>query len=86
MEPVSILAIYFLWFVAAAFISLPFGMKTDEEVGADLIPGQAESAPHRFDLKRHLIRAAIIALPLTGLWVANWEYGWIGAEAFDFYS
>lgn len=81
----SILAIYFLVFVATAFVMLPFGVKTDEEVGAQTIAGQAESAPHRFDLKRHLLRAAAIAVVLTALFVANYEYGWVEAEDLDFY-
>ena len=40
----------------SAFLLLPFGVKTDEEAGSPKVPGQADSAPHRFDLKRHLVR------------------------------
>ncbi|WP_265563146.1 DUF1467 family protein [Sphingomicrobium arenosum] len=86
MEWGSVLAIYFLFFVAIAFLSLPFGVRTDEEMGAEMIPGQAESAPHRFDLTRHLLRAGAIAVPVTGLYVANYVYGWVGVELFDFYN
>jgi predicted secreted protein len=31
------------------------------------VPGQADSAPHRFDLKRHLLKAALLAALLFGL-------------------
>lgn len=86
MQLASIIAIYFLIFVAVAFIMLPFGVKTDEEVGNDLVPGQAESAPTRFDLKRHLMRAAIIALGLTGLYVLNYEMGWITSSDLNFFG
>lgn len=86
MQVGSILAIYFLFFVAAAFILLPFGVRTDEEVGADKVPGQADSAPHRFDLKRHLAKAALIALLMFAIFYANWLYGWIEAEDLDFYN
>ena len=86
MQIGSILAIYFLVWVAVAFVMLPFGVKTDEEVGAETVAGQAESAPHRFALKRHLLRAAIIAIFVTALFVANYVYGWIGAEDLDFYN
>ncbi|MBW0144934.1 DUF1467 family protein [Sphingomicrobium clamense] len=86
MQIGSIFAIYFLVWVAVAFVMLPFGVKTDEEVGAETVAGQAESAPHRFDLKRHLLRAAMIAVVVTALFVANYVYGWIEAEDLDFYN
>lgn len=86
MQLGSILAIYFVAWVFSAFIMLPIGVKTDEEVGADTVPGQAESAPHQFDLKRHLLKAAIVAAALTGLYVANYHYGWVEAEDLDFYG
>lgn len=86
MQVGSVLAIYFLVWVGVAFLMLPFGVKTDEEVGAEIVPGQAQSAPHRFDLKRHLIRAAIVAAVLTALFVANYLFGWVEAEDLDFYN
>ena len=86
MKWTSISAIYFLFLVGSAFILLPFGVKTHEEVGAAKVPGQAESAPHRFDLKRHLMRAALLAAVLTALYYVNYVNGWITAEDFDFYS
>ncbi len=82
----AILAIYFLFWVAAAFIMLPFGVRTDEEAGTPKVPGQADSAPHRFDLKRHLIRAALLGALLFGIYWANWTYGWIGVDDLDFYN
>jgi len=85
MKWTSILAIYFLFFVASAFILLPFGVKTDEEVGNPLVPGQVESAPHRFRLGRHLLLAAILAAALFALYYANWTFGWITADDLDFY-
>lgn len=85
MQVGSILAIYFLFFVLAAFILLPFGVKTDEEAGTAKVPGQADSAPHRFDLKRHLIKAAVVGAVLTALYIANYFYGWIEVSDLDFY-
>ena len=49
-----------LFFVASAFLLLPFGVRTDEEAGTPKVPGQADSAPHRFDLQRHLLKAALL--------------------------
>jgi predicted secreted protein len=85
MEPTSISAIYFLFFAASAFILLPFGVKTDEEAGTPRVPGQAESAPHRFDLKRHLLKAALLGAVLFAMYYANWTYGWVAPEDLDFY-
>ena len=86
MQIGSILAIYFLFFAGCAFFLLPFGVRTDEEVGAEKVAGQADSAPHRFDLARHLVKAALLAALLFGLYYANWHYGWVTAEDLDFYS
>ena len=82
----SILAIYFLFWVSAAFLMLPFGVRTDEEAGTPKVPGQADSAPHRFDLKRHLLRAAVVAGGMFALYYANWHFGWIGVEDLDLYN
>ncbi len=86
MNVTSIVAIYLLFFAGTTFILLPFGVKTTEEVGGEKVPGQAESAPHQFDLKRHLLRAAIVAALLFGLYYANWTYGWITPADLDFYN
>ena len=86
MKWTSVLAIYFLIFCFSAFVLLPFGVKTHEEVGGERIPGQADSAPYRFDLRRHLLRAAALAVLLTGLYVANYQFGWITVDDLDFYN
>lgn len=85
MKWTSIVAIYFLMFVGSAFILLPFGVKTDEEVGHELVPGQSQSAPHRFNLPNHLLRAAILAAVLVALFDLNYIYGWITTDDLDFY-
>ena len=85
MQLSSIVAIYFLFFSASAFILLPFGVKTDEEVGAEKVAGQADSAPHRFDVKRHLMKAALLGLVLFAIYYANWTYGWVTPDDLDLY-
>ena len=82
----SIVAIYFLFWVAAVFVTLPFGVRTAEEIGAERVPGQADSAPHQFDLKRHLVRAALLAAFMFALYYANWHFGWLKVEDLDFYN
>ncbi len=86
MRWTSIVAIYFLFLVASAFVLLPFGVKTDEEVGNKVVPGQAESAPHRFNLPKHLLVSALVAAVLFGLYYANWAHGWITPDDLDFYQ
>jgi predicted secreted protein len=85
MQLGSIVAIYFLFFSATVFLLLPFGVKTDEEMGTPKVPGQADSAPHRFDLKRHLLKAAVVAAILFAIYYANWAYGWITPDDLDIY-
>ena len=85
MRWTSIVAIYFLFFIGTAFLLLPFGVKTDEEVGNELVPGQAESAPHRFSLPRHLLVSAAVAAVRFGISYANWANGWITPEDLDLY-
>jgi len=85
MKLTSIVAIYFLFFAFRAFLLLPFGVKTHEEAGTERVPGQADSAPHHFDLKRHLLKAALVALVLFAIYYVNWSYGWLTPEDLDFY-
>lgn len=86
MKWTSVLAIYFLIFCLTAFVMLPFGVKTHEEVGGERVPGQADSAPYRFDLPRHLLRSAAVAALLTALFVANYQFGWITVDDIDLYN
>jgi predicted secreted protein len=82
----SILAIYFLFFAFSAFLLLPFGVRTDEDLGNPRLPGHAESAPHRFDIKRHLLKAAVVGAVLFAIYYANWTYGWVTPDDLDFYT
>ena len=85
MQLSSIVAIYFLFFAASAFILLPFGVRTDEEAGTPKVPGQADSAPHTFDIRRHLLKAALVGALLFGLYYANWSFGWVTPDDLDLY-
>lgn len=82
----SILAIYFLFWVASAFLLLPFGVQTAEEAGTEKVPGQADSAPHRFDVASHVLKATVAATILFALYYANWQFGWITVDDLDFYN
>jgi predicted secreted protein len=82
----AIIAIFFLFWVSAAFLMLPFGVRTDEEMGAAKVAGQADSAPHRFDLPRHMWRAALLGAAMFALYYANWQYGWVTLADLDYFN
>ncbi len=79
----SALAIYFLFWAFSAFLVLPFGVRTAQEAGGDLVPGQAESAPHEFSVKKLAVRTTIVATVLFALYYFNYVYGWITVEMLD---
>lgn len=80
MKLTSFIAIYTLFWVMSAFLMLPFGIKTHDEVGIAKIAGQADSAPANFRPGRVVLRATILAAVLSALYVANYINGWITAD------
>lgn len=80
MEWTSVIAIYLLFWVVTAFVSLPFGVKTADEAGVEKVPGQADSAPVNFKPGKLALRATVIAAILTAAYVANFTYGWITVD------
>lgn len=83
MKWTSIVAIYFLFWVMCAFLLLPFGVRTHEEMGTPKVPGQADSAPANFRPWPLILRATIIAAVVTALYVLNYIQGWIAIEDLD---
>lgn len=86
MKFTSILAIYLLFWVMSAFLVLPFGVRTAEELGVEKVPGQADSAPANFRPGRVLLIATLVSAIAFGLFYANYVNGWIGVEALDFFT
>lgn len=79
----SMLAIYMLFWAFSVFLVLPFGVRTSQEAGVEMVPGQAESAPANFQLGKIALRTTIVATILFGLFVANYHFGWVTAEMLD---
>ena len=84
MQWPSALAIYFLFWVFSAFLVLPFGVRTSQELGEPLVPGQADSAPHSFRPWRVVKWGTVLATALFGLFYLNYVNGWVTAAMFDF--
>lgn len=83
MQPGSIVAIYALFWVMCFFVSLPFGVRTDEEMGVRSQPGHAESAPHQFNFARTARRATVAAAIVMTLYYLNYVHDWIDVAALD---
>jgi predicted secreted protein len=80
MRWTSILAIYSLFWVLAAFLVMPFGLRTHDEAGIDRVAGQADSAPANFNPKQIALRASILGAILFGIYYVNYVNGWIMPE------
>jgi predicted secreted protein len=83
MKLTSIAAIYFLFWVMSAMLVLPFGVRTHQEEGIAMIPGQATSAPVRFEPRKVARRATLLSLVLFGLYYLNYVQGWITLKDID---
>jgi predicted secreted protein len=86
MNWTSALAIYFLFWVMSAFLVMPFGVRTADELGVEKVPGQAESAPANWRPMRVAVFTTILATIVFGLYYLNYVNGWITAESFGFVS
>ena len=82
----SALAIYFLFWAFSVFLVLPFGVRTSEEAGVALVPGQAPSAPHEFDVRRIAFRTTIVATVLFAIFYLNHLNGWVTTDMLDWWA
>ena len=83
MNWTSIVAIYVLFWVLTAFVILPIGIRTHEELGLPMIPGQADSAPGNFQPGKIILRTTLLSAALFALYYANYSYGWVDRHSFD---
>ncbi len=83
MQLTSILAIYLLFWALCLFLVMPWHVRTAEEVGEEVQPGHAESAPHRFPAAKIFLRTTLLSALLFGLFYANYVEGWITVEDLD---
>jgi predicted secreted protein len=79
----SIIAIYLLFWVMTAFVILPIGVRTHDELGLPKVPGQADSAPGNFEPRIIILRTTFLSAALFALYYANYVYGWVDRRSFD---
>ncbi|MEY3940251.1 MAG: hypothetical protein RLZZ604_711 [Pseudomonadota bacterium] len=79
----SIIAIYLLFWVMTAFVILPIGVRTHDELGLPKVPGQADSAPGNFQPRIIILRTTFLSAALFALYYANYVYGWVDRHSFD---
>ncbi len=80
MKPVSVVAIYLLFWMLTLFAVLPFGVRTTREEGREPVPGEADSAPTNPQLGRKLLLTTLISAALFALFAANYIFGWITVD------
>jgi predicted secreted protein len=80
VKPASIVAIYLLFWVISAFLVLPFGLRTPDETGEELVQGQANSAPVNFRPAKVALRATIVSAVAFALFYANYVEDWVSIE------
>ena len=86
MRWTSVVAIYILFWTLSAFLVLPWGVRNHWEAGTERVPGQADGAPHDFQPGRIAIRITIVATILSGLFFANYNFGWVTPEMLDVFN
>ncbi len=77
----SALALYLLFWIFTFFLVLPYGVRTSEEEGEAMIPGQAPSAPHRVSIPRKMLWTTLISAAVFGLFMLNWQMGWLTRDS-----
>lgn len=79
----SIIAIYTLFWILSAFLVMPFGVKSHEELGVEKIPGQDDGAPANFNPRKILLYTTLLSAVLFALYYVNYIFGWIDRYSLD---
>ena len=84
MRFVTLLAIYFLVWWLVLFAVLPWGASSAHELGANVEPGHAPSAPMRPLILRKIIATTLISalVMAAGLWLV--ASGTLSLDSFTF--
>ncbi len=83
MNWISIIAIYVLFWVICAFVILPIGIRSMEELGQEKIEGQQDGVPGNFNPGKVILRTTLLSALLFGIYYLNYVYGWIDRYTFQ---
>jgi predicted secreted protein len=83
MRWTSIVAIYTLFWTLGAFLVMPFGVRTPDELGLEKVPGQAHSAPANFNPRQIVRRATVVSLIGFVVYYQNYLHHWITIQDLD---
>lgn len=87
MQWTSVVAIYALLWVLSAFLVLPFGVRTPDEVqGHEVEKGHADSAPVNFRPRLVAKRATVLAALLCAAFYANYVNQWITVDDINLFG
>ena len=86
MRWTSALAIYVLFWALSLFLVLPVGIRSHDETGDALVPGQSDGAPANFNPRRVALWTTIVAAVLFGLFYLNYVEGWIAADTLNLFG
>lgn len=87
MQWTSMVAIYGLFWVLSAFLVMPLGLRTPNEVqGFRVEKGHADSAPVNFRPRLIAKRATVLAVVLFGLYYVNYAEQWITVADLNFFG
>ena len=76
----TMFAIYFIVWWIALFACLPVGVRTQAEAG-DVVPGSAESAPHRFQFWKVIGLTTVVSAVICGIWYVAVHYFGMGLDS-----
>jgi predicted secreted protein len=76
----TVVAIYLLFWVISAFVTLPFEAKAARDEKGELVEGQEIGAPASWHPLRVIGRTTILSAILFALFYANYREGWITLE------
>lgn len=85
MQWSSALAIYFLFWFLCLFLVLPFRLRSNNDQDPH-VPGQAESAPPRFSVRRTAKWTTILAAAMFGFFYVNYVNGWVTVDDLDLFT
>lgn len=84
MSVVSAIAIYFLIWWLCLFAVLPFGVKAQDEIEGEVVPGTPTSAPDRPMIIRKMLVTTAISAVIFALLAAVYQSGAVSLDSIPF--